>query len=122
VLGEPLPAHPGLATLHVVEPGTRQDLAQVQVAALILCEQQQPARLLLAAVGGEPHVRAEQGLDALLARGAVELDRAEHVRQVGDGQRTLPVRGRARHEFVDAQGAVDDGELGVGAQVNKIHW
>ena len=58
-------------------------------------------------------------LDALAARLLVELDRAEQVVEVGDRQRGLPVGGGGLDDFVDAVGAVDDGKLGVQAQVNE---
>ena len=63
------------------------------------------------------HLGADDGLDAHAARGLVELDRAEQVAQVGDGQGGLAVGGRGGHDFVDAVGAVDDGKFGVQAQV-----
>jgi hypothetical protein len=67
----------------------------------------------------EHHLGADQGLDALAAGGLVELDGAEQVVEVGDGQRRLGVgSGRGDH-LIDTVGAVDDGKLGVQAQVDK---
>jgi len=86
-----------------------------------LHQQQQAAGLLLAAVALQPDVGAEDGLDAFLARLAVELHRAEQVRQIADRQRALPVLGRRGHHVVHPQGAIDDGELGVAAQVDEVH-
>jgi hypothetical protein len=59
------------------------------------------------------------GLMPLAAAGLVELDRAEQVVQVGDGQRHLAVGLGRRGGIVDAQGAVDDGVFGVQAQVDE---
>jgi len=66
-------------------------------------------------------VRAEQRLHALLAGGVVELDGAEQIRQVGDGHGGLAVLGCGLDRVIDPQGAIDDGVLGVGAQVDEVH-
>ena len=67
----------------------------------------------------QQHLGAEQRLDARAARFLVELDGAEQVVQVGDGQRRLAVGRGGLDDFVDAVGAVDDGEFGVQAQVDE---
>ena len=120
-LVEPGPLQPRLRALRIARPGARQQLAQVQVAGLVLDQQQQPARVLVAVERLHPDVGADDRLDALGARGLVELDRAEQVVQVGDRARRLRVVARRGHRIVDAQGAVDDGEFAVGAQVNEGH-
>ena len=61
------------------------------------------------------------GLTPACARRAVELDGAEQVAEVGDGERALAVGGRGGDGVVDPQGAVDDRKLGVRAQVNEGH-
>ena len=76
---------------------------------------------LSAAVGLHPQVHAEDRLDALAAAGLVELHRAEQVVQVGDGQRHLAVGARGLGGGVDAQHAVDHGELAVRAQMDEGH-
>ena len=123
VCGQHRPAHPGLRALRVVRPRLRQDLAQVVVAAQVLHQHQQPRRLLVAELGQRLHhqVAAEDRLDPLAAAGLVELDGAEQVVQVRDRQRALRVRPRGRGGIVDAKRAVDDGELGVRAQVDEGH-
>ena len=101
---QPVPAYPGLGALHVLGPAAAQELAQVQVALLVLHQQRQARGHAVGRVGQRvhPHVYADDGLDALAAAGLVELDGPEQVGQVGDGQRHLPVRlGRRRH-VVDA--------------------
>ena len=120
-LREPVPLQPGLVALHVGKPRARQQLAQVQVPGAVLHQQQQAAGRLLARGRLEPHVGTDHRLHACLARGRIELDRAEEIAQVGDGERTLPVGSGGFHRFVDPQGAVDDGEFGVGAQVDESH-
>ena len=62
---------------------------------------------------------ADDGLDAGAPRFLVKLDGAEQIVQVGDGERGLVIAGRRLDGFVDAVGAVDDGKLGVQAQVNE---
>ena len=125
---DPGPLHPGLVALGALaqlKPGARQQLAQVQPALAALHQQQQPAWLAVDAtfgtVGLEPDVGADHRLDTRLACRAVELDRPEDVGQVGDRHRHLAVGRRGRHRLVDAQAAVDDRELGVGAQVDEGH-
>ena len=109
-----------LAAADVLGPGPGQKLRQVQVAFLVLHQQQHAGqRARLAAEAFEEDLRAEQRLDALGARFLVELDAAEQVVQVGDRQRRLAVGGRSLDDFVDAIGAVDDGKLGVQAQVDE---
>ena len=75
----------------------------------------------LAALGLEADLDADDRLHAGGAGSAVELDRAEQVAEVGDRQRPLAVGGRGGHGLVDAQGSVDDRELGVDAQVDEGH-
>jgi hypothetical protein len=64
----------------------------------------------------------DQRLDARAARGLVELDGPEQVVQVRDPQRRLAIVGRGLDDLVDAVGAVDDGELGVQAQVDVLRF
>ena len=49
------------------------------------------------------------------------LDGAKQVGQVGDGQSRLTIAPRRGDGIVDTQGAVDDRELGVRAQVDEGH-
>jgi hypothetical protein len=65
------------------------------------------------------HLGPQQRLDASAARGLVKLDRTKQVVQVGDGQRGLGIGSGSGHHFVDTVGAVNNGKLGVQAQVNK---
>ena len=109
-----------LAAAHVLRPGPREQLGQVQVALGALHQQHDAGeRAGLLAQPVDEHFGADDGLDALAAALLVELDRPEQVVQVRDGQRGLVVGGGGLDGFVDAVGAVDDGKFGVQAQVNK---
>ena len=118
---QPLPLHPGLRLLGVGGPRPGQQLAEIEVALRILHQHQQPRGLPFGAFRLHPQVGPDQRLDALLAAGLVQLHGAEQVGQVGDGQRRLTVTARCRHGVIDAQGAIDHGELGVRAQVDEAH-
>ena len=61
----------------------------------------------------------QNGLDALAARGLVELDGAKKVVEVGNGQRGLAIGRGTGHHFIDPVGSVHDGEFGVQAQMDK---
>jgi hypothetical protein len=77
--------------------GCGQQFAQAQVAAAILHQQQQACGIFLLLhriVVADPDIAADDGLDTLAARRGVELDHAEQVGEVGDGQRRLAVRRR----------------------------
>ena len=116
---QPLGAHLGAALVLVGQPGARQQFAQLQVAHAVLRQQQQARRLVAVVVVGDPDVDADDRLDALAARCLVELDHAEQVGQVGDGQRRLLVLGRRLDHVVDAHQAVDDRVLRVHAQMDE---
>jgi hypothetical protein len=97
----------------------------MQIPGAALHQQQKPAGLAITAGCGagrfQQHVGAENGLDTLAATGAVELDGAKQVVQVGDGQRALAVGPCGGRRRIDAQHAIDDGKLGVRAQMDKAH-
>ena len=58
-------------------------------------------------------------MNALAARSFVKLDGTKQIAEVGDGQsRLLIVCGRLHH-IVNAAGGIDNGKLGVKAQMNK---
>ena len=122
-LGQPLPLDPRLCALHVAGPGARQQVAQVVIARRVAHQQQQPRCLLVAAAGGrlDPQIDADDRLDALGAAGLVELDGAEQVAKVGDGQRHLRIVARGTHGIGHPQRAVDNRVLGVCAQVDESH-
>ncbi len=120
-LFQPVKLNDGLVAHHVFSPSAGQQLRQIQVAAAVLHQQQQPGGWRVGGFAGhlDPDVRTDQGFDALAARLLVELDRAKEIRQVGDGQCWLLVGRCGGHNFIDPVGAVDDGELGMNTQMNK---
>ena len=120
-LFQPRPLQLRLGPLQVASPGSGEQLRQVEVAAAVLDQQQQAGGLLLAFQRFHPDVGAEDRLDALAARRLVELDRAEQVVEIGDRAGALPVLPGGGDRVVDAQGAVDDGVFGVGAQMDEGH-
>jgi hypothetical protein len=116
---EPFDAHLGAALVLVGEPGLRQQIAQLQVAGVVLGQQQQAVRFLAVVVVGDPRVDANDRFHALAARRFIEAHHAKQVGQVGDGQRPLLVFGGRSHHVVDAHQAIDDRVFGVHAQVRK---
>src|SRR5882757_7317910 len=115
------PVDPYLTTvpMPVLEPGARQQLAQVQVPAAILDQQQQAKRAVAVDLVTHPHIAAEDRLDPTPASGRVKANRAEQVAQIGQGQRALLVGGRRVHGLVDAHQAIDHRELRVQAQMDE---
>jgi len=109
-----------LAPAHVLRPCPREQLRQIEVALHVLHQQHdagESAGLLAQPV--HEGFGADDGLDALAPALLVELDGPEQVVQVGDGQCGLLVGSGGLDDVVDSVGAVDDGKLGVQAQVNK---
>jgi hypothetical protein len=62
---------------------------------------------------------AQNRLNAFAASGLVKLDGTKQIAQVGDGQSGLMVVCRSLHHLVNAAGGIDNGKLGMEAQVNK---
>jgi UPF0176 protein len=58
-------------------------------------------------------------LNALAARSFVKLDGTKQIAEVGDGQSRLLIVCRRLHHIVNAAGGIDNGKLGVKAQMNK---
>lgn len=116
---QPFDADLGAALVLVGQPRLGQQLAQLQVAGVVLGEDEQAERLFAVVVVGDPRVHADHGLDALAARGLVETHHAKQVGQVGDGQRGLLVLDGGGDQVVDAYQAVDDRILRVHAQVHE---
>ena len=101
-------------------PRPGEQFTQVQIALLVLHQEQQAGqRCVFAPRGLHPHIRTDQWLDAFGLRRLVKLDGAKQIVQIGDGQRGLAIIGSGLHHIIDAVGPVDDGKLGVQAQMNK---
>jgi hypothetical protein len=118
---QPRPLDRRVAACRVLQPAARQQLAQIQIAGAALHQQHQPARPLLRRFGGHADLGAEDRLDAGASRRAVELDRAEEIADIGDGERALAVGGGRSHCVVDPERPIDDRILGMRAQVNEGH-
>ena len=117
---QPFGADFGAPAMLVGQPCLGQQFAQLQVAGTIFHQQQQARRLVTVFVVADPGIAADDRLDALAARRLVELDHAEQVGQVGDGQRRLAVGGGGAHRIVDAHQSIDDRIFGMQAQVNEL--
>ncbi len=103
----------------VGQPGARQQHAQVQVALLVAHQQQQAAGLVALVVIGDPHVGADDRLDALAARFLVEAHQAESVGKVGQRQRAHAIGGGGLDGLVQADVAVDDGIFGMETEMDE---
>ena len=77
------------------------------------------ARAVALAVVRDPHVAADDRLDAARARRLVELDEAELVGEIGERERRHAVGRRRGDGVVDAHRAVDDRVFAVQAQVDE---
>ena len=122
--GQPVPRQHGLVALDIARPATGQQLAQVQVALLVLHQQQHAGkalgsgrnrhlRLTRQRGGGatqplHKHLGTQHGFDARTTGLFVKLDGPEHVGQVGEGHGGLGVGRSGTDGLVDAQGAVND--------------
>ena len=109
----------------------RRELDEVFVAGLVLCEQSEMMINVAPAAGAagflfQPAARcdinftADDGLDALFARGLVKINRAVKHAVVGDGQRGKFQFVRLFHQFVQTACAIEQGILGVQVQMNKV--
>ncbi|SMG02914.1 titin [Burkholderia singularis] len=107
------------AAVLVREPRLGQQLAKIQVAALVLDEQQQARRFVAIIVIGDPDVAAGNRLDARAAGFLVKTDETERVAEVGQCERALSVAGRRLDDVVKAHDAVGDREFGMDAKMNE---
>ena len=119
-LFQPSQAHHRLAFDRLMGPGPGEQFTQVQIALLVLHQQQQSGQgRVFAPRGLHPHISANQGLDAFGLGRLVKLDGTKQIVQIGDGQRGLAIIGCGLDHIVNAVGPVDDGKLGVQAQMDK---
>ena len=117
---QPSQAHHRLPLDGLVGPSPGEQFTQIQIALLVLHQQQQPGQgRVFAPRGLHPHIRANQGLDAFGLGRLVKLDGTKQIVQIGDGQGGLAIVGSGLDHIIDAVGPVDDGKLGVQAQVDK---
>ena len=119
-LRQPFSANFRATAMQVLQPGARQQFAQLQIAVTILDQQQQARRLVAIVVVADPDIAADDRFDAFAARSLVELDHAEQIGQVGNAKRCLAILGSGFDYVIDANQAIDDGILGVQAEVDKL--
>jgi hypothetical protein len=133
-----VPVHPGLVVV-ALEEGEARELDEVAVPGVALGQQGEVVVELLAALGvatgvvdaapaggalvaalvGHVHLGADDGRDALVPAGGVELQDAVHVPVIGDAEGGLAVGRRRRHQGLEARGAVEHGVLGVDVEVGE---
>ena len=130
MLLEKLPVHARL----VIEAGEERlghEPRQVPIAVRRLDEQRQvivvpfaverPHALAVEArSGGDVRLDAEDGLDARLERGRLELVRPEHVPVVGHRHGVHPGRLHLPDQVLEPVRAVEEGILGVEVQVDEV--
>ena len=107
------------AAILALEPGARDQVGDVLVAARILAQQGEPRRHRALAARAQQHVDADDGFDAALQRLAVELHHREQIVLVGDRDRRHAELGSAFDQLRDAHHAVLQGELGVQTKVDE---
>ena len=103
----------------VGEPGARQQIAQAQVAGARGAQQEHARRLVGGRLALHPAIGADHRLHAGGARRLVELDHAEDVRAVGEGQRRHAVLRRALDPPVEPDDAIRHRILAVQAKMDK---
>ena len=118
-LGEPGALHFRASAMLVGAIGAGQPIGKPEIARARLAKQEQSMRRVALAIVSHPNVAADDRLDALGARGLVELDHAEHVAEIGECQRGHAIGGRGGNRLVEAHHPVDDRILAVEAQMDE---
>ena len=96
------------------------------IALLVLGQEDQVVtaarqfRGLVRMIVADVNLAAENGLDAEILAGRVEIGRAEHVAVVGDGAGGHAVILGAGAEILDADGAVQQAVFGMAMQMDEI--
>jgi len=125
VLADELPVGARLVVV-ALQVGARGQLDQVLVAGLVLGEQREVGEALLdaaaprVAVAGDVELQADDGLDALVPGGAVELHNAAQRAVVGErhgGHAELP---GPPHQVFHAAGAVQQRVLAVDVEMDEF--
>ncbi len=112
--------------VEAVELGGAGELEQVEVAGLVLGQQQQVGALAVElriavghAAGGDVGLDADDGLDVMLFAGLVEGHDAEHDAVVGQGQGGLVEGLGALGQVVEPAEAVEQGVLAVDVEMDE---
>ena len=117
------------AVIEAAQMGIRNELEQVVVARLVAREQAHvedrlallaSARALKTGSFSQVYLAADQRLQAVRLRLEVEVDRAEEVAVVGEGQRLHAETRGAVHQPVDPAGAVQQAVVAVDMEVDEI--
>ena len=103
-------------------------IGQVAVACLVFAQQHQMAGLRVKLVllvksgaAGHIHLAADNGMDALLLTGAVEVHRAVHDAVVSDGAGVLPHGLHQCRQVADTARAIQQAVFRMDVEVNKGH-
>ena len=104
----------------ILQPGSRKQVTQTQIARLIGGDQKQTMGLVAVRLVGNPDIGAENRLNPCGPRSLVELDPAEGVTQIGDRHRRLPVRLCGGNQRVNTHDRINDRVLGMDTQVQKV--
>jgi hypothetical protein len=123
VAGEEIFIDAGLVVEAVEEAG-RDELKQVAVAFLVFAEEDKvvvAVLLVLDGVGllGDVDFAADDGVNAFVLGGVVELDGAEEVAMISHGDGGHALSGDEFHELGDFAGAIEEGVIGVAVEVDK---
>ena len=125
VPGEEFLVHPGLV-VEALELGRGGDFHEVEVARAVARQEEDVVGLcvelgvpILHAAGGQVALHADDGLDAGLCRGPVEVDDAVHDAVVGEGKGGLPQFHGASHQLWDPAQTVKQGIFRMYVQVNE---
>ena len=109
-----------------VQKTVADQLDQIVIAQLVSGQQNQVVaaarqfRGFVRMIMADVDLAAENGLDAELLAGRVEIRRAEHIAVVGDGAGGHAVILGAGAEILDADGAVQQAVFGMAMQMNKV--
>ena len=113
------------AVVEALDVGLGDQLHQVAVAGVVAGQQHQVGRAALAgvlvvpAVVGDVDLAADDGLDAGVAAGGVEVHHAVEGAVVGDGQRIHAQLAGAGDQLRDAADAVEHTVFGVNVEMGK---
>ena len=113
----------GIKALH---EGSGHHLDEVLIACLILAEQDKMVvavdfvDFIEAGAGGHIDLTADDGLDACLFCGLIELDTAVHDAVVRDGDGILAALLDAVHKLVDTAGTVQQAVFGMDVEMNEV--
>jgi len=123
VLAEQLPVGARLVVV-ALEIGGRRELHEILVAGLVARQQREVRVALLdpgaaVSVGGHVELEPEDGLDALLLRGAVELDGAAERTVVGERHRGHAEFFGPGDEFLDPARAVEQRVFAVHVKMDE---